>query len=60
MKHEKNVRIQNYLLQKGIQILCGTVSDKMYIFLFNFNKYDWNSKIKFFKQNMWDMKETLR
>ena len=37
-------------------MLSDTVSDIMYIFRFNFKKYDENSKILFFKENMWDGK----
>ena len=37
-----------------------TVSDKMYIFYFNFKKRHWNSKILFFKQNIWEWKKTFR
>ena len=59
MKYEKNVRIQSCSFQKDLQILYHTVSDKTYIFRFNYKKYDWNSKIPFFRQNMWDTKKRL-
>ena len=35
------------------------VSDKTYIFHFNFKKYDLNSKIPLFKQNMWHKKRKV-
>ena len=60
MKYKKNVRIQSCLFQKYLQILFHTVSEKTYIFRFNSKKYDWNSKIPFFRQNMWDTKKTFR
>ena len=40
-------------------MLFHTVYDKTYIFRFNSKKYDSNSKIPFFRQNMWDTKKRL-
>ena len=60
MKYEKNVGIQSSSFQKDLQIMFHTVSDKRYIFRFNSKKYDLNSKIPFFTQNMWDTKKTFR
>ena len=59
MKYEKNVKLQNCSFQLDLQMLSDIVSDKMYIFGFNFEKYNWNSKIAFFKQYMWDTKKPL-
>ena len=38
MRNKKNVRMQNCLLQKVLQIVFDTVSDKMYIFRFKLKK----------------------
>ena len=40
MKYEKNVRMQNCSSQKDLLILTDIISDKRYIFHFNFKKYD--------------------
>ena len=55
----KKLRMQSYSFQKDLQFLSNTVSDKTYIFRFNCKKYDWNLKIPFFRQNMWDTKKRL-
>ena len=44
----KNVIIQNFLLQKDLQIWIGTFFYKIYIFFLNLKKYYWKSKFMFF------------
>ena len=48
----KNVRIQSCSFQKDLQILSHIISEKTYIFRFNSKKYDSNSRIPFFRQNI--------
>ena len=44
-KYINKVMIQNCLLHKDLQVWIATFLHKMYIFLFNFKKYYWKSKI---------------
>ena len=48
----KNVRIQSCSFQKDLQVLSHTVYEKTHIFCFNSKKYDLNSRIPFFRQNI--------
>ena len=58
-KYEKNVKKQNFLLHKDLQVWIRTLFHEMYIFLFNLKKYYWTSKIQFFNNNVWNTKKTL-
>ena len=48
--------IQNYLLNKDLQVWTATFFHRMYIFFFNLKKYYWKSKIHFFNNDMWNLK----
>ena len=60
MQYETILRLQNFSLQYGIQILSDAVSTKMKILCFSLKRYLKNSMIQFFRQNMWDTKKTFR
>ena len=58
-RYEKNVRKENYTLQKYLQIIFWLFFHQLYIFIYSSKTSSWKSKIKFFRQNIRDTEKML-